>query len=318
MILAAIVLVNGSNTNNNINNINIADFKSQLKHLKLNRYLSANNKRNVLKVPIQSKHTQFPLGEQLETDQYKALYPPQIVEVTARSVPLSLIFHSASSDIDLHQIHETIKYPKKSSYSVVEPSSHLLKHSLKKPMYEYVHDYILPYSNMPQDLKPMPQGVQTELSIPKKTPNLYGEPESNYETEQVLLLTTNGINKLDASKESPVVFQQFHPPSPALGDPLIQPTLLLHTTKADQQWKAPTAREPSTIYTPTPIVPLATSAAQTISKKSLVPLTTESLLDTYFKYSKITADDLILPVYHHQNIAPIYSIPISNGVNYVK
>lgn len=94
----------------------------------------------IAKIPIKSRHQlkfrHYPLKPGYGVRGIGEHELPAIVEVMAKSVPLSLVFRSSSSKINIQQTHDST-YAKqyggpKHSYSVDEP--HILRHTVEKPV----------------------------------------------------------------------------------------------------------------------------------------------------------------------------------------
>lgn len=94
----------------------------------------------IAKIPIKSRHQlkfrHYPLKQGYGVRGIGEHELPAIVEVMAKSVPLSLVFRSSSSKINIQQTHDST-YAKqyggpKHSYSVDEP--HILRHTVEKPV----------------------------------------------------------------------------------------------------------------------------------------------------------------------------------------
>ncbi|KAI2807972.1 hypothetical protein BLOT_005913 [Blomia tropicalis] len=84
---------------------------------------------------------------------------PTTIEVGANSVPLNILFRSASSHLNVQQYHEGARGDSQETYSQDEP--HYLKHTVKKPIYQEVREIISPYRKITQEIKPVQEEIQT-------------------------------------------------------------------------------------------------------------------------------------------------------------
>ena len=99
---------------------------------------STSSESNVIQAAVQSKH-------EIQFRDYPTTgnIVPTIVEVGAISVPLHILFKSASSSLKIHQAHEGSEGSIQETESEDEP--HRLVHRLKKPIYQEVHELITPF-----------------------------------------------------------------------------------------------------------------------------------------------------------------------------
>ena len=75
---------------------------------------------------------------------------PTTVEVGANSVPLQILFRSASSNLNVQQAHDGAQGSTQESQSEDEP--HILKHSVTKPIIQEVREIITPSRKIVQGL----------------------------------------------------------------------------------------------------------------------------------------------------------------------
>lgn len=365
LLLSVVVLVAGSK------------YKSPAQHLKLNRYLPppSSASKSVLKIPIQSSHQiQF---RDYASDELNV--NPQIVEVMARSVPLSLIFHSASSDINIQHVHESSKNPiqTKNSYSEDEP--HLLKHTVAKPMYQFIHEFIVPYRKLIQEVKPVQQLIETQIATAVKPESaeatLYGHPLHSMEYQPILYFTPAlppvvpalppipavpaapaapaqpeipAQPELYSDSKPPTLAQPAYPivdskpealysvsgfkpealaqsaysvsdfkPEALAYQPSVNPMAFLESMQPASLSPKPLAPASTNVYTP--VLQPSTSAelnethqetlleAADKSSSTLLPAP-NSLLQTYLQLSKLSAQDLVLPIFPNPQatIQPVY------------
>ncbi|XP_075680217.1 uncharacterized protein LOC113796560 [Dermatophagoides pteronyssinus] len=91
---------------------------------------------------------------------------PIHVEVEAHAVPIHMTFKSKSSHLSIDQHHENTGGSHKISHSEDEP--HYLKHYVKKPIYQEVHEIITPYRKITQKIEPVHEEIETLVA--KKFP----------------------------------------------------------------------------------------------------------------------------------------------------
>ncbi|KAH9493662.1 hypothetical protein DERF_014401, partial [Dermatophagoides farinae] len=84
---------------------------------------------------------------------------PVYVDVDANAVPIYMNFRSKSSYLHVNQQHEGQKGSYQESYSQDEP--HVLKHTVKKPVYQEVNEIITPYRRITQEIKPVQEEIET-------------------------------------------------------------------------------------------------------------------------------------------------------------
>jgi len=101
---------------------------------------------------------------------------PTTIEVGANSVPLNILFRSASSNLNVQQYHEGAKGGYQESQSEDEP--HILKHTVKKPIYQEVREVISPYRKITQEIKPVQEEIQTIVA--RGTGKSYGGGGGGY------------------------------------------------------------------------------------------------------------------------------------------
>jgi hypothetical protein len=84
---------------------------------------------------------------------------PQIIEVNAGVLPLTILFKSASSRLNVMQSHEGSQGGEESTSSEDEP--YRLIHKVKKPIIQEVHEIITPYRRVIQEIHPVEEEVKT-------------------------------------------------------------------------------------------------------------------------------------------------------------
>ena len=101
---------------------------------------------------------------------------PTTVEVGASSVPLNILFRSASSNLNVQQYHEGAKGGYQETNSEDEP--HYLRHTVKKPIIQEVREVISPYRKITQEIKPVQEEIQTIVA--RGTGKSYGGGGGGY------------------------------------------------------------------------------------------------------------------------------------------
>lgn len=87
---------------------------------------------------------------------------PVTVEVGANSVPLNVLFRSASSALNVQQYHQGAKGGYQETQS--QDEAHVLKHTVKKPIYQEVREVISPYRKITQEILPVQEEIQTQVA----------------------------------------------------------------------------------------------------------------------------------------------------------
>jgi len=84
---------------------------------------------------------------------------PATVEVGANVIPVNIFFRSASSVLNVKQVHEGAQGTFHQSQSEDEP--HRLVHQVTKPIYQEVREIVTPYRRIVQEIKPVQEQVNT-------------------------------------------------------------------------------------------------------------------------------------------------------------
>jgi len=87
---------------------------------------------------------------------------PTTIEVGANSVPLNIVFRSASSALNIQQQHEPAQGSTQETSSEDEP--HRLVHSVKKPIIQEVREIITPMRKITQEIQPVKEEILTIVS----------------------------------------------------------------------------------------------------------------------------------------------------------
>ncbi|KPM04635.1 DFP2-like protein 14 [Sarcoptes scabiei] len=105
---------------------------------------------------------------------------PTTIEVGANSIPLKIIFRSASSLLNIQQAHAGSEGSVQESKSEDEP--HRLVHSVTKPIMQEIYEMITPYRKITQEIKPVQEEILTIVSRGNKDENDY--MEQKYQPQQ--------------------------------------------------------------------------------------------------------------------------------------
>ncbi|KAJ6218967.1 hypothetical protein RDWZM_004779 [Blomia tropicalis] len=84
---------------------------------------------------------------------------PTTIEVGASSIPLNILFRSASSNLNIQQQHDGAGGSTQESESEDEP--HVLKHSVTKPIIQEVRELITPSRKIVQEIQPVQEEILT-------------------------------------------------------------------------------------------------------------------------------------------------------------
>ena len=87
---------------------------------------------------------------------------PTTIEVGANSVPLNILFRSASSNLNIQQAHDGAQGSVQESQSEDEP--HRLVHSVTKPIIQEVHEVITPFRKITQEIQPVQEEILTVVA----------------------------------------------------------------------------------------------------------------------------------------------------------
>ncbi|KAH9406740.1 hypothetical protein TYRP_012999 [Tyrophagus putrescentiae] len=112
----------------------------------------------VIPAAIQSKH-QVSYYEVPSTNEPAK---PTTIEVGASSVPLNILFRSASSNLNIKQAHEGSHGTTQETESQDEP--HYLKHQVIKPIYQRVTELIKPIRYIQQQILPVQETLVTRIA----------------------------------------------------------------------------------------------------------------------------------------------------------
>lgn len=86
--------------------------------------------------------------------------PPQIINIDTGKVPLVFHFRTESSPLSVKQTHNSMDPPQvEETKSLDEP--HFVKHRVIKPIVQEIHEIILPFRKIIQEIKPVQEEVKT-------------------------------------------------------------------------------------------------------------------------------------------------------------
>ncbi|KAH9493677.1 hypothetical protein DERF_014415 [Dermatophagoides farinae] len=111
----------------------------------------------VIQAAIQSRH-----NVQFYDVPSSGMINPTTIEVGAQAIPVNMIFRSASSNLNVQQMHQGAAGSQQESQSEDEP--HILRHTVKKPIYQMVNEIITPYRKITQEVKPVQEDIQTIIA----------------------------------------------------------------------------------------------------------------------------------------------------------
>lgn len=127
---------------------------SNLAHSSIGNELLAVNNANLIPIAIQTRHNieyrKVPSTGSIQT---------ATVEVGANSIPINVIFRSASSLLNVLQQHQGALGDVQESSSQDEP--HRLVHTVTKPIIQEIHEVISPFRKITQEVHPVQEEIQT-------------------------------------------------------------------------------------------------------------------------------------------------------------
>lgn len=129
----------------------------------------------------------------------------RVIEVIPRDRPLEIHFKSLSSRIRVRQssLGAQQKIEPERSSSEEEPRKYF--HQIKKPIIQEVHEIIMPFRKVYQEIQPVVEEVHTVVSSANKTPNKFNSKyQPRRPMEQIIRANSIGMNGVN----------QIVPPSP--------------------------------------------------------------------------------------------------------
>ncbi|KAH7644009.1 dfp2-like protein 15 [Dermatophagoides farinae] len=85
---------------------------------------------------------------------------PQVIDIPPSAMPIVINFRTSASQIQIHQSHEPGE-PKEVQETQSEDEPHFLRHSVTKPVIQEVHEIIMPYRRVIQEIRPVEEEVKT-------------------------------------------------------------------------------------------------------------------------------------------------------------
>lgn len=85
---------------------------------------------------------------------------PQVIDIPPSALPIVINFRTTSSQIQIHQTHETAE-PAEVQQTQSEDEPQYLKHQVTKPVIQEVHEIIMPYRKITQEIRPVEEEVKT-------------------------------------------------------------------------------------------------------------------------------------------------------------
>lgn len=84
---------------------------------------------------------------------------PTTIEVGASPLPVTILFRSSSSRLNVQQVHDSAQGSVQETSSEDEP--HRLLHSVTKPIIQEVHEVITPFRKITQEIQPVQEEILT-------------------------------------------------------------------------------------------------------------------------------------------------------------
>lgn len=88
---------------------------------------------------------------------------PQVIDIPPSAMPIVINFRTSASQIQIHQSHEASE-PKEVQETSSQDEPHFLKHSVTKPVIQEVHEIIMPYRRIIQEIRPVEEEIKTIVS----------------------------------------------------------------------------------------------------------------------------------------------------------
>lgn len=85
---------------------------------------------------------------------------PQVIDIPPSALPIVINFRTSSSQIQIHQTHENSE-PGEVQQTQSEDEPQYLKHQVTKPVIQEVHEIILPYRKITQEIRPVEEEIHT-------------------------------------------------------------------------------------------------------------------------------------------------------------
>lgn len=152
------------------------------------KVFSSANSANHIPMAVQTQHKieykEVPSSGTIET---------ATVEVGAKSIPINVIFRSASSSLNVLQHHQGANGDTQQSSSEDEP--HRLLHTVTKPIIQEIHEIISPFRKITQEVHPVKEEIQTIVARKSESPHL---SNSNVDYKKELLNSAIMANNVES------------------------------------------------------------------------------------------------------------------------
>ena len=333
-----------SSGDNKVSNFGIEQDNNVIKGAVITTFENDNNLKNydgisnakavdkvVAPIPVRTRH-EYRFRDYLKEEDNKA--GSRVIEVLAHSLPLSLVFRSSSSKVNIKQVHnERLKYdPSKHSFS--EDAPHVLKHTITKPIYQMVQEVIVPYRKITQYMNPIQEEITSHINTHTGSPQMPSptfpqQPPAllnSYQIEPVLYVSPEDIKTqvevqpvshvpvqpvLENQQQQLDNIEHLHQQQPHAQIALVEPTFSSSPQYESVQpivakvVPGTSFAEVSTSHLVSPQTSSQTlnygehnSVSPPISPPTPVALIADvNLLDTYLRYAQISAEDLLLPMF---------------------
>lgn len=85
---------------------------------------------------------------------------PQVIDIPPSAMPIVINFRTSASQLQIHQSHEPSE-PKEIQETQSQDEPHFLRHSVTKPVIQEVHEIIMPYRRIIQEIRPVEEEIKT-------------------------------------------------------------------------------------------------------------------------------------------------------------
>ena len=124
---------------------------------------------------------------------------PTVVEVGASSLPVTILFRSASSSLNVQQAHDGAQGSVQESSS--EDEAHVLKHAVNKPIVQEVREVITPFRRITQEVQPVQEQINTIVARNVGTYAQKAAPAATY-VQQAAPAQTKVLSSTPALREA--------------------------------------------------------------------------------------------------------------------
>lgn len=88
---------------------------------------------------------------------------PQVIDIAPSALPIVINFRTSASAIKIHQTHERGE-PQEVQQTQSEDEPQFLKHQVTKPVIQEVHEIIMPYRKIIQEIRPVEEEIKTVVA----------------------------------------------------------------------------------------------------------------------------------------------------------